>query len=55
MAINPKCPALIDPPGPYAPLAEWLDYREELRRLEVTGLGPFLDEAEAVIARLSRR
>ena len=55
MAINPKCPALIDPPGPYALLAEWLEYREELRRMDVPGLAPFICEADAVIARLSRR
>jgi hypothetical protein len=44
-------PAFIDPPGPYAPLEEWLEYREPLRRLDVPGLAPFIREATANIAR----
>jgi hypothetical protein len=56
MAVNPAAPAFIDPPGPYASLQEWIDYREELRRMNVpataVGLKPFLDEADDVIARL---
>ena len=57
MAINPATPALIDPPGPYATLQEWLDYRQELRRMNVpataVGLKPFIDEADENIARLT--
>jgi hypothetical protein len=44
-------PALIDPPGPYAPLAEWLDYRDELQDMDLPGLAPFIREADANIAR----
>ena len=51
MATNPATPAFIDPPGPYATLKEWIDYREELRR--INGLKPFIDEADENIARLS--
>jgi hypothetical protein len=54
MAVNSKCPALIDPPGPYAPLEEWIEYREGLRRMNVPGLAPFIRQAEAMIARLRR-
>jgi hypothetical protein len=54
MAVNSKCPALIDPPAPDAPLAEWLDYREDLRRSGLPGLWPFVREADAIIARLRR-
>jgi hypothetical protein len=53
MAINPLCPALIDPPGPYASLQEWLAYRDDLRRSNLPGLAPFIREADANIARLS--
>jgi hypothetical protein len=54
MAINPLCPAFIDPPDPhYGTLDEWLAYREDLRRMTVPGLKPFLDEADDVIARLN--
>jgi hypothetical protein len=57
MAINPATPAFIDPPGPYATLQEWLDYREELRRMNVPAtavrLKPFIDEADENIARLT--
>jgi hypothetical protein len=52
MAYNSKCPALIDPPGPYAPLQKWRDYRDELRRSDLPGLAPFIREADATIARL---
>jgi hypothetical protein len=54
-AINPSCPAFIDPPGPYATLDEWLAYLADLQRLDVPGLRPFIREAEANIARLRRR
>ena len=47
-------PALIDPPGPYAPLEEWLEYRAELARMDVPGLAPFIREANPYIARLSQ-
>jgi hypothetical protein len=53
MAVNPLCPAFIDPPGPYASLDEWLTYREGLRRMTVPGLKPFLDEADEAIAHLT--
>ena len=46
--------AFIDPPGPYAPLQEWLDYRAELERSTLPNLGPFKREADAEIARLSK-
>jgi hypothetical protein len=36
MAVNSKCKAFVDPPGPYASLEEWLAYLEDLRRI-VTG------------------
>jgi hypothetical protein len=47
-------PAFIDPPGPCAPTQEWRDYRDELRRSDLPGLGPFIREAAANIARLRR-
>jgi hypothetical protein len=52
MAYNSKTPALIDPPGLYASLQEWLDYRDDLRRSNLPGLKPFIREADANIARL---
>ena len=53
MAVNPRCPAFIDPPGPYATLAEWISFRAELARMDVPGLGPFIREADRAIARLA--
>jgi hypothetical protein len=56
-------PALIKPPGPFAPLQEWLDYRDGLNVLEaglrlshpdmdwLDGMRTFKAEADAVIAR----
>lgn len=44
--------ALIDPPGPYAPLQEWLDYRAELAASGLAALAPYLGEADRAIARL---
>jgi hypothetical protein len=35
-------PALIDPPGPYASLEEWRNYREDLWRSDLPGLAPFI-------------
>lgn len=55
MAVNPEYKAFVDPPGPYASLQEWLDYRGDLRRLDVPGLAPFIREADANIARLRRQ
>jgi hypothetical protein len=46
-------PALIDPPGPYATREEWLEYRDDLRRSSLPGLGPFIREADRNIARLT--
>jgi hypothetical protein len=51
MAYNSKTPALIDPPGPYAPLEEWINYRDELARSDLPGLAPFIREANANIGR----
>ena len=45
-------PALIDPPGPFASSEEWIEFRDDLRRLDVRGLAPFIREANANIARL---
>jgi hypothetical protein len=53
MAINPVVPAFIDPPY-WGGLQDWLDYRDELRRLApLPGLGPFVREADEKIAHLS--
>jgi hypothetical protein len=48
-------PAFIDPPSPYAPLAEWIAFREELRQMTAPGVERFIQQADDVIARLSRR
>ena len=60
-------PALVRPPDPSAPLREWHKYRAELDVLEarlrvshpdldwLEGLGRFKHQADAVIARRSRR
>jgi len=45
-------PALIDPPGPYAPLSEWLAYRASLNRLKLPGLAPYKAQADRHIKRL---
>ena len=55
MATNQHCPALIDPPAPDAPFAEWLAFRDELARMTVPGTAPFIRQADRIIARLSRR
>jgi hypothetical protein len=47
-------PAFIDPPSSYAPIEEWLAYRDDLARLDVPGLASFIREATANIARLRR-
>jgi hypothetical protein len=47
-------PVLIDPPGPYAPLEEWVEYREELRRMDVPGLWRFIRQADAMLAAVAR-
>ena len=52
MAISITCQALIDPPGYFASLQEWLDFRAELRRSGLPGIAPFLRAADAAIARL---
>jgi hypothetical protein len=60
-------PALVRPPDPSAPLREWHSYRAELDVLDarlrashpdfdwLEGLGRFKHQADAVIARRSRR
>jgi SPP1 gp7 family putative phage head morphogenesis protein len=53
-AQSAAVPALIDPPGPYASLEEWQQYRAELERMDVPGLAPFIRQADANVARLSR-
>ena len=45
-------PGLIDPPGEFAPLPEWLAYRAELDRLDWPGLAPYKASADRNIARL---
>ena len=59
-------PALIKPPDPFAPLQEWLDYRDGLNVLEaglrlshpdmdwLDGMRTFKAEADAVIGRMAR-
>jgi hypothetical protein len=46
-------PAFIDPPY-WGDLADWVQYRDDLRRMDVPGLAPFIREANANIARLSQ-
>ena len=59
-------PAFIKPPDPFAPLQEWLDYRDGLDVLEaglrlshtdmdwLDGMRTFKAEADAVIGRMAR-
>jgi SPP1 gp7 family putative phage head morphogenesis protein len=51
-AISDTTPALIDPPPMNAPVEEWIEYREGLLQSDTPGLGPFIREADRVIARL---
>ena len=51
MAINPACPAFIDPPY-YGDFTEWLAFREALLRSDLPGVGVFIREADENIARL---
>jgi hypothetical protein len=53
MAYSRLVPALIDPPGPYAPLEEGILFRDSLARLDVPGLRPFIREADRNIAHLT--
>ncbi len=46
-------PALIDPPSPFASLAEWQEYRDELDRLDLPHLAPFKRHADRMIEQLS--
>jgi hypothetical protein len=48
-----KVPALIDPPGPFAPVEEWIEYRNELARSNIPGVAPYIREADREIARLN--
>ena len=48
------CPALIDPPGRWAVVEEWLAYRDELARSGIPNIAPFVREADMMIARLRR-
>jgi hypothetical protein len=43
---------IIDPPTPFAPLADWQEYLAELRRIKpkTDQVRAAIDEAEAVIA-----
>jgi hypothetical protein len=50
--IRTVVPAFIDPPYG-GDLAEWIEYREDLRRSNLPGLEPFIHETDRVIARLS--
>jgi hypothetical protein len=47
-----RAPAFIDPPGPFAPLEEWIVYRDELHRSGIPGIAPYIREADCHIARL---
>jgi len=44
--------AFIDPPSPEAPVEEWIEYREGLLQSDAAGLGPFIRQADRMIARL---
>jgi hypothetical protein len=56
MTTRKIVPAFIDPPSPYAPLAEWVAFRAELERMTAhPGLERFIRQADDIIARLSRR
>ena len=58
-------PAFIDPPGPFAPMRKWIEYRSGLDRLEaelrvsfpdlawLDAMQPFKDQADkAILSRL---
>jgi hypothetical protein len=51
-ADDARLPGFIDPPGPFSPLSEWLEYRADLNRLDWPGLGPYKAQADRHIARL---
>jgi hypothetical protein len=51
MATNSKLKALVDPPYG-GDLQEWIRYRDDLRRMDVPRLAPFIAEADDIIARL---
>jgi len=56
MTTRKIVPAFIDPPSPYAPLAEWVAFRAELERMTAhPGLERFIRQTDDIIARLSRR
>jgi hypothetical protein len=50
MAINPQCPAFVDPPSVYAPIAEWVSYRDSLVASGLPGVEVFVAEATDAIA-----
>jgi hypothetical protein len=54
MAISSNCPAFVDEPSPYAPVEEWIEFRDDLLRSGLPGIAPFIREANRAIARLRR-
>ena len=61
-------PAFMDPPGPFAPMRKWIEYRSGLDRLEaelrvsfpdlawLDAMQPFKDQADkAILSRLRSR
>jgi hypothetical protein len=48
-------PALIDPPGAFAPLEEWIEFRDQLRQSGIPRIASILRETDRHIARLRRQ
>jgi hypothetical protein len=46
---------LIDPPGVFAPVEEWLEFRDELLRSNIPHIQPHIDEANRAIDRLLKK